>query len=307
MPGHPIQRSSRWLWATLLGAPLAAPLAAGCGSGTEPSPAGTVEVTVTTAGPGVDPDGFAILVDGQQRESLPAAGRAVIAGMAPGPHSVELGGVASTCTVSGDNPQTVDVPAGASTNVGFAVSCPGPTGVLRIITHTSGSQPDPDGYSIRLDGAGDQAIGIEDTVDVAGLVAAEHLVELRGAATNCAVAGLATRRVTVIAAATTTVVFETTCTEANPANATLIVSVASQLINAPSGLTYTVVLDGNLSLPVASSGTATFQTVAGLHSVLLRVPGFCAVGGFFPQPNPMAVTVTRGEVRVVRFSVLCIG
>jgi hypothetical protein len=304
------------LWQRLLATGLAL-TAAACGSGgtepsppgIEPAPAGSLEVSVTMVGPPADPGGLEVLIDGRPRGSLDGAGRAVVAGVAPGPHTVELGGVASTCTVAGGTRRSVEVASGASTGVAFAMSCAAPTGSLRILAHTLGENPDPDGYLVRLDGAGDRVLAIEGTLEVADLAAGDHRIELSGVASNCAVTGAAERMATITPAQQTTVVFDVTCEEdpVPPAGAKVIVRTSSVIINAPQDLLYTAVLDGTFSLPVPASGAVTFETVPGQHSILLRVPFYCAVGGFERQPNPVSVTVSAGQTQIVRFGVLCIG
>jgi hypothetical protein len=58
----------------------------------------------------------------------------------PGPHSIQLTGVASNCTVSGDNPRAIEVTAGAPLTVAFAVACM--VGALKFTTMTSGTTAD---------------------------------------------------------------------------------------------------------------------------------------------------------------------
>lgn len=282
----------------------------GCEDATGPAPAaatGSVAVVVTTAGTGLDPDGFRILVDGEPREAVRGGDQVLIAGLAPGRHSVGLTGVASDCGVTPANPQTVEVPSGASTEVGFVVTCAGPTGSLRIVTHSTGDRPNADGYEVRLDGYPPRQIGLEDTVDLTDLAIGDHQVELTGLAPNCTVADRARRTVEVLPLDTTVVSFEVDCPEPPAPVTTIIVSVNSLIINAPPTLQYTVVLDHALSLPVPANGTVNFATDPGSHSVFLRVPGFCSVGGFDPAPNPVSVKVALGQTQTVLFSVLCIG
>jgi hypothetical protein len=303
------------LWQRLLATGLACSAAA-CGSGgtgpspAEPAPAGSLEVSVTMVGPPADPGGLEVLIDGRLRESLSGAGRAVVAGLAPGPHTVELGGVAVACTVVGGTRRSVEVASGASTSVAFTMSCSVATGSLLVLAHTAGESPDPDGYAVRVDGVGDRVLAIEGTLEVADLAAGDHRVELGGVASNCAVTGAAERTATITPAEQTTVVFDVTCEEdpVPPGGAKITVRTSSQIINASRDLFYTAVLDGSFSLPVRASGSVTFETAPGQHSILLRVPGYCVVGGFFGrQPNPVSVTVSWGQTQVVAFDVLCIG
>src|SRR5256886_5124812 len=67
-----------------------------------------------------------------------------------------LSGVAGNCTVGGANPRTVAVPSGGTISTTFSVSCAptgGGTGSLTVTTSTTGSDLDPDGYTVTLDGA----------------------------------------------------------------------------------------------------------------------------------------------------------
>lgn len=282
-------------------------LTTACTDASAPLLTGSIDVVVTASGAAANPHGFEILVDDQPRNLLPGAGRVSVAGLAAGRHTVALGRVATTCTVSPRNPQVVEVPAGASTVAGFDVYCAGPLGALQVITHTTGARLDPDGYQLVLDDDAPLGIGIEDTLELPGLPIGGHRLRLAGLASNCVAADLPFRTATIVPADLTTVRFEISCLEPPVEGTSIIVSVSSQLILAPQTLQYTVVLDGTRSLSVHSTGTVTFHTVPGGHSVFLQVPSYCAVGGFNPQPNPVSVTVVAGEVRTVRFSVLCIG
>jgi len=97
----------------------------GC-AGTSPTPpAGTADLTVSTAttGSNVDSDGYTVTVDGGSSRAIGIAGSVTFTGLAAGSHSVQLGGVAGNCTVDGPNPQTVSVPAGGTAQASFAVSC----------------------------------------------------------------------------------------------------------------------------------------------------------------------------------------
>ena len=76
--------------------------------------------------------------------------------------------------------------------VPFSVTCaaPEPTaGAVEVTTVTGGSDLDPNGYSVKLDGGTTQPIGINATVTLANLPAGPHTVELLGAARTARLPG----------------------------------------------------------------------------------------------------------------------
>jgi hypothetical protein len=86
---------------------------------------GTLEISTTTAGESLDPDGYALSVDGTERhgpigilvETL------IVPGLPPGEHTVDLREVAPNCTVAEGSSQTVTVAAGTTVKIQFSVSC----------------------------------------------------------------------------------------------------------------------------------------------------------------------------------------
>jgi hypothetical protein len=166
---------------------------AGCsndgGSLTEPT-TGTVTVTTATTGPAPDPDGYTASVDSGTAQALaPEAiglnATITITGVAAGSHTVRLGGLASTCTITGDNPRPAVVQAAETTRVAFAVACGTGGGGAPTITAVNGPDTadnapgtsadfrvgfsDPDGDVARLTvvAASDPANAVEpDSVEV---------------------------------------------------------------------------------------------------------------------------------------------
>src|SRR5205807_33182 len=108
---------------------------------------GTLNVTTTTTGATLDPDGYTVTVDGTNSVSIADNGSQSFANLASGSHSVTLSGIAANCTVSGGTSQTANVPAGGSAAVTFQVSCAAvvTTGTLNVTTTTTGANLDPDG------------------------------------------------------------------------------------------------------------------------------------------------------------------
>ncbi|MGZ8398194.1 MAG: hypothetical protein ACXWWN_04070 [Gemmatimonadales bacterium] len=171
---------------------------------------GVIQATVATTGTSLDADGFTLSLDGGTPQPIGPDAPLTISTVAPGDHAVELAGVAANCTVEGDNPRTVAVAGDATAPVAFAVTCSTLLGSLQVTTRTSGSSPDPDGYSLSVDGGAALAVGPNATVAVEGLLVRIHTVLLSGVASNCHAAGANPRPVTV-AAGSTTVGFEINC------------------------------------------------------------------------------------------------
>ena len=92
---------------------------------TPPPTTGDLTVTTTTGGTGSDPDGYTVSVDGAT-QSITVNGSVTYNGLNTGNHSVGLSGVAANCVVSGQNPRTVAVSAGNTTQTNFEVACTAP-------------------------------------------------------------------------------------------------------------------------------------------------------------------------------------
>ena len=86
---------------------------------------GDLTVTTTTGGTGSDPDGYTLVVDGA-RQSIAMNDTRTITGLLAGNRTVGLADVATNCVVSGQNPRTVNVPAGGAIRTDFAITCNAP-------------------------------------------------------------------------------------------------------------------------------------------------------------------------------------
>jgi hypothetical protein len=110
-----------------------------------------------------------------------------LADLTPGAHRIGLAGVASHCTVQGDNPRTLTVVAGETATADLAVLCA--DGTLTVTTATSGTSGDPDGYAFAIGSGASRPIGASATVSVARVAAGATTVALSGVAAGCAVGG----------------------------------------------------------------------------------------------------------------------
>src|SRR5437763_335000 len=82
-------------------------------------------------------------------------GNVSFANIPPGSYQVTLSGAAANCTVTSANPQTANVPSGGTATTSFTVSCAATTttGTLTVSNSTTGSNLDPDGYTVTVSGS----------------------------------------------------------------------------------------------------------------------------------------------------------
>src|SRR5438094_218329 len=156
---------------------------------------GGLVVSTATTGSSIDPNGYVVVVDNTQRQSIAPSGVVVFTGLAPGQHTVAL----------------TDVAASAS----FTVTCVAQTGTLTVTASTTGSNLDPDGYTVTLDGNASTSQPLATnggTATFNAVAAGSHSVALSGVATNCTVSGPNPQSVTVPAGGTASASFTVNCT-----------------------------------------------------------------------------------------------
>jgi hypothetical protein len=267
---------------------------------------GNIAVTTSTTGAGSDPDGFTLLLDGGDRGPIGATASVGLTGISAGTHTVGLTGLAANCQVTGDNPRPVIVTSGQTASAPIAVTCAAsdPTaGTVEITTVTSGSDQDPNGYSVQLDGGATQPIGISTTITLANVPAGQHAVQLLDKATNCTVAEPNPTQTTVPAGGTARVTFTVTCVALPPGTGNVKVTATTTGSSVDAG--YTVSVDGGTSQAITGNGTVTVSGLAArAHSVLLGgVATNCTVTG----DNPLSVTITAGQTSNIAFAITCVA
>ena len=87
-----------------------------------PPTTGALTVVSSTTGADLDPDGYTVRVNGEDRNLAPNASTTFTA-LPAGAQSVELTGIAGNCGVEGGNPRTVTITAGNTVSTTFNVSC----------------------------------------------------------------------------------------------------------------------------------------------------------------------------------------
>ena len=271
---------------------------------------GAVQVTTTTTGTDVDPDGYSAIVDSASGSVVATNGTVTISGLSPGAHSIALTAVAPNCTVTPPNPRAVTVTVGATTPVAFDIACTATNGTLRVITSTTGTSLDHDGYTVLVDEFCDYYYGcyygwsepaaVNDTVMIAPIPNGGHTVWLANVAANCAVAGANPVTATVVAGDTTTVVFAVTCA---PAGSVAVTAVTTGVDLDAGG--YTVQVDSGPSALLPTNGVATIRDVPeGDHAVQLgAVDQNCSVQG----SNPVTIHVTANDTARTTFQINCVS
>jgi hypothetical protein len=194
------------------------------------------------------------------------------------------------------------VTSGQTATVTFAVNCPTPpppTGDLTVGASTSGGTPDPDGYTVTVDGGQSRTITINGSTTYAGLTAASHSVAITGLASNCTVSGSNPRSVNVPAGSTASTTFAVDCPTPPPPPAThLNFSAQPPSLIVLSTQTFSVTVTAlNDQGGIATGFTGTVQ---------LTLQGPIAVGGLSGTTQVSAVT---GVARFtnLRITGLCVG
>jgi hypothetical protein len=93
---------------------------------------GSIEVTTATAGDDLDPDGYDITLDGTSAKTIEPSGTVTFEDVPVGSRSLALTDVAPNCTISGDNPRSIEVILGETARTTFAVVCSSQVGDLSV-------------------------------------------------------------------------------------------------------------------------------------------------------------------------------
>ena len=172
---------------------------------------GTIQVTTSTTGSNLDPDGYSVAVDTTLSQSVGVNNTVTFTSVPAGSYTVTLSGVAPNCVVTSNNPQTAIVPAGGTVQVTFDVLCTAQTGDVDVSASTTGFDLDPDGYTVIVAGTQSQPLTVNGLVTFT-IAATTVDVELTGVATNCTVTSNNPQTVSVPAGGTVSVSFAVTCT-----------------------------------------------------------------------------------------------
>ena len=262
---------------------------------------GSVHVTTATTGVDLDPDGYAVSVDGGAEQAVGGSAALTLSDLRSGEHLVRLDGLAPNCAVSDASPRPVTVAFGATAEVAFAVACVADVGSLRVTTASTGLDLDGDGYTVRVDDAPGQAVGVNGLIIVSDLPSGEHVVRLDGMAANCVIGEPSPKTVPVVFGTTADVTFTVTCFALR---GDLRVTTTTTGVDVDPG-GYLVIVDGGPGQVVGVNGAVTITGLtAGGHTVALEdVASNCTVDG----ANPRTVTMRPDAIVELPFAVTCVA
>jgi Tol biopolymer transport system component len=139
----------------------------------------------------------------------------VFGGLALGDHRVSISEVASNCAVHGNQSVTVNLTAGATGAVGFAVHCEARVGLLEVTVVAAGTDLDPNGYAVTVDGSERLPVGTGGVYRVTA-EAGDRAVALAGVTANCLVGDENPRTLRVPPGNVVPTLFNVECSEAPP-------------------------------------------------------------------------------------------
>jgi WD40 repeat protein len=177
------------------------------------------------------------------------------------------------------------------------------TGTIETTSVTTGEAPDPDGYTLTVDGDQGRPLGPNATLSLSGLAVGGHELRLLGLDPHCTLTGSDRHQVTVTAGGVAHTRFEVQCSATAPTGTITVVTATGGLHPDPDG--YLLTLDQGPRQAVAPTATVTLHEVpVGEHA--LEVSGLaanCALEG----ENPVPVTVNQNATVEIELQVSCLG
>jgi TolB protein len=125
---------------------------------------GDLEVTLSTEGAALDPNGYLLLLDGEIAAAVGVHGSVRLTDLAAGQHVVELGGLAPNCVVDGDDRRTITITPEAQATLAFRVVCNGPA-LYGILFHSDRNSIFPRSHLYRMKPDGSEVVDLTPTAD----------------------------------------------------------------------------------------------------------------------------------------------
>lgn len=172
-------------------------------------------------------------------------------------------------------------------------------GSIEVAISTRGPDPDPDGYSLAVDGDQLYVLPAAGSLTLQ-LSQGNHSVQVGGLADNCAVDGANPRTIVVGPSGAADVSFSVVCVRATTGGFNVVVTTNG---TSPDPDGYELSVAGESSRFIAIDATETFTGLTpGMHLITLKdlADGCTLVGG-----NPRPSTVVPGKTVTVRLQVSC--
>jgi hypothetical protein len=279
---------------------------AACGGDKGPSAPTTGAVAITSTVQTTSDNAsfiYSITIDQGPAQMLSATAPVtlVIPGLAVGTHSVTLNGLAAGCTIGSapSDSRAITIRGGDTVQVAFNVTCVRTTGDIVVTTTTTGITPDPDGYTVLVDGANASTVGINASTTVRSVTPGTHVVQLTGIASNCLAVGSASRTVSTTAGSTATAAFTMSCVAATELRFTVTTSGGEP---DPDG--YLAFIDDSAPLRVSPNGSVVIRGIpAGTHTIRLRdIADNCAL----TVPGTRQLSLAEGVPIQSTWSIVCV-
>ena len=281
------------------------PIAIACGDGpTAILPAGAIEVQVLPSGPDAIMTNVQVSVANGLVYRLDSGLHTIrISDLAPRTYEVRLEGLSTNCQVMGANPRQVAVTSNRITVITFPMTCTRRAGTVRVTTTTTGSDLDPDGYTVTVSGAA-YPVPANGTTSITGIGEGLRQVTLSGVSPNCSVAAGPSSTLFVSHGGTADVSFVVGCVRFGAVEVTLTTTGVD-----PDADGFRLVLSSSESqysseVMLAAGGVTTFDRLRpgdDYHLQLFDVSANCIVSGGVIQ----AFTVDPGATVRARFDVSC--
>jgi len=265
-------------------------------------------IQVTTATTGLDaPASYTLRIDDKDAPpSIATNGTSVVPNVSGGDHVVRLGAMPANCSLSGDSTQKVRITLGATRDtlrVAFNVACVAATGVIELVTTSSGLDA-PANYTLGLDGGDLTSVATIGSQFVSGVPGGHHIVSVRGLPSNCLVAAPSSHDVDVTVGGTmrdtVRVAFTLSCTALNG-----FIEITLSASGSTFGEAFGVSIDHAAPQALLPSTTTRVVAPLGEHVVKLIHSGSnCSVAGTDSTVAVISSTVTRDTVRA-SFQISC--
>ncbi len=261
-----------------------------------------VVVEVATQGSDLDSDGYVATIDDLMSQSVAVNGSATFEGLGPGERMLRIGGLAANCAVDGPNPRPLFIEEDAITRTSVTVTCSSSAGLLTVETSTTGTEVDPDGYAVSVDGSEPRTIETNGAVTFPGLTPGDHVVSLENIADNCHLIDEQPnpRIVTTASDAPTTARFLVHCGPRG--GAVVVVASTTGTDLDPDG--YTISLEEVSTSPIPTNGAVTFADLED-GDYVVTIDGVANNCALTDGSRSRTVTVTSSASASVTFFVHC--